>query len=105
MRRLRRLVRIVLRVLIAVAVSVAVAAAAGAAVVYFTGQGSISCIAPIPPTGTPPEPIPRWLIFAGGPAVIAERVLWRLVGLVYSAGLAAATFYAVYTYLPAACRP
>jgi len=116
MRRLRRLVRIVLRVLIAVAVSVAVAAAAGAAVVYFTGQGSISCIAPIPPTGTQPEPIPRWLIFAGGPAVIAalagayfalgaERMLWRLVGLVYAAGLAAATFYAVYTYLPVACRP
>jgi hypothetical protein len=35
----------------------------------------------------------------------ADRVLWRLVGLVYAAGLAAGTFYLVYTYLPAACRP
>ncbi len=38
-------------------------------------------------------------------ALGAERVLGRLVGLVYAAGLAAGTFYLVYTYLPAACRP
>jgi hypothetical protein len=117
MRRLRRLLRIVVRVLIAVAVSAAVAAAAGAAVIYLAGPGgSLSCVAPIPPAGAQPEPIPRWVIFAGSPAVIAalagayfalgaERVLWRLVGLVYAAGLAAATFYVVYTYLPAVCRP
>jgi hypothetical protein len=117
MRRLRRLVRIVVRILIAVAVSVGVAAAAGAAMVYLLGPGgSLSCIPPTPPPGAQPEPIPRWVIFAGGPALIAalvgaffalgaSRVLWRLLGLVLAVGLAAATFYVVYTYLPAACRP
>jgi hypothetical protein len=117
MRRLRRLARIVVMVLIAVAVSAGLAAAAGAAVVYFAGPGGLlSCVAPTPPPGAQPEPIPRWVIFAGGPALIAalggayfalgaERVLWRFVGLLYAAALAAGTFYAVYTYLPAACRP
>ncbi len=117
MRRLRLLVRIVVRVLIALVVSAGVAAAAAGAVLYLAGPGgSLSCIPPTPPPGAQPEFIPRWVIFAGGPALIAalagayfalgaERVLVRLVGLVYAAGLAAGTFYAVYTYLPAACRP
>jgi hypothetical protein len=117
MRRLRRLVRIVLMVIIAVVVSAGLAAAVGAAVVYLAGPGgALSCVPPTPPPGAQPEPIPRWVIFAGGPALIAalagayfalgaERVLVRLVGLVYAAALAAGTFYAVYTYLPAVCRP
>jgi hypothetical protein len=117
MRRLRWLVRIVVRVLIAVVVSAGLAAAAAGAVLYFAGPGgALSCVPPTPPPGAQPEFIPRWLIFAGGPALIAvlggayfalgaERVLWRLVGLVYAAALAAGTFYVVYTYLPAVCRP
>src|SRR5216117_902552 len=110
MRRLRWLIRTVLRVLIAVAVSAGVAAAVAGAVLYFAGPGgSLSCVPPTPPAGAQPEFIPRWVIFAGGPALVAalvgayfalgaERVLWRLVGLVYAAGLAAGTFYVVYTY-------
>jgi hypothetical protein len=56
------------------------------------------------------------VIAAGVPALIAAlvgaffalgagRVLTRLIGLGLVIALAAGTFYAVYTYLPAACRP
>ena len=109
--RLRKLARIVG----AAAIAVAVAAAAAAVAIYLTGSsGLISCV----PAATParPDPIPRWVIAAGIPAIVAaltgaffalaaERVLARLIGLVLTAVLAAGTFYAVYTLLPAACRP
>ena len=109
--RLRQLVPLVGAAL----VTVAVAAAAGVAAVYLTGpNGAISCVPPAPPaTG---EPIPRWAIAAGLPALAAvlvgayfalaaERVLGRLIGLALVVALGAATFYGVFTYLPAACRP
>jgi hypothetical protein len=95
--------------------TVGVAAAAGAVAVYITGpNGSISC-APHP-SANGPEPIPRWLIAAGAPALIgilvgayfalgATSARWRLLGLLFAAAVAAATFYGVYTFLPAACRP
>ena len=108
--RLRRLARVVG----AVVITVAVAVAAGAIAIYLTGpSGLISCV-PEPPPAIP-SPIPRWVIAAGAPALVAaligaffalapQRVLVRLIGLVLAAALAAGTFYAVYTYLPAACR-
>jgi hypothetical protein len=109
--RLRQLVRLVGAVLI----PVAVAAAASAATLYVTGpSGLVICV----PEAAPaiPSPIPRSVIVAGIPTLVAalagaffalaaERILVRLIGLALTAALAAATFYAVYTLLPAACRP
>jgi len=108
--RLRRLARVVG----AVVITVAVAAGAGAVAIYLTGpSGLVSCVPEAPPAI--PSPIPRWVIAAGIPALVAgfigaffalapERVFTRLVGLILTAALAAGTFYAVYIYLPAACR-
>ena len=56
------------------------------------------------------------VIVAGIPALVAalmgayfalapERGFFRLVGLILTAALTVGTFYAVYTLLPAACRP
>jgi predicted lysophospholipase L1 biosynthesis ABC-type transport system permease subunit len=99
----------------AVVITVAVAGAAGAAAIYLTGpSGLISC-APVAAPASP-DPIPRWVIAAGIPALVAaligaffalaaQRVLGRLIGLVLAAVLAGGTFYAVYALLPAACRP
>jgi hypothetical protein len=110
-RRLRRLAGVVARVLIIVAV----AAAAGAVAVFLTSQGgSISCVAP--PSTARPEPIPRWLIAAGSPALMAalvgayfalgaENVRWRFIGLLFALAAAAGTFYGVYLLLPTNCRP
>ena len=108
--RLRRLARVVGAVLI----TVVVAAAAGAAAVYATGPGGlVSCVPAVAPAT---DPIPRWIIAAGIPALLAamvgaffalspERVLLRIASVILALLLAAGTFYAVYTYLPAACRP
>jgi len=108
--RLRQLARL----LGAVLVTVAIAAAAGAVAVFATGSnGLISCIPSADPAS--PDPLPRWAIAAGIPALIAvligaffalaaERVLTRLIGLAFAIGLAAGTFYVVYIFLPAACR-
>lgn len=110
-RRLRRLAGMVARVL----VTLAVAAAAGAVVIFLTGPGGpVSCAAP--PAPASPEPIPRWLVAAGAPALIAalisayfalgaERVRWRLVRLPFVLAVAAGTFYGVYVLLPVNCRP
>jgi len=109
--RLRRLARLVG----AVVFTVAVAAAAGAVAIYVTGPGGLISCVPDPSAATP-SPIPRWAIAAGAPALVAAlvgaffalapaRVLARLIGLILAAALAAGTFYVVYTYLPAACRP
>ena len=99
----------------AVVITVAVAGAAAAAAIYLTGpSGLISC-APVAAPASP-DPIPRWVIAAGIPAVVAafigaffalgaQHVLGRLIGLVLAAALGAATFYSVYMLLPAACRP
>ena len=109
--RLRQLARMVGAALI----TVAVAAAAVAIAIYVTGPGGlVSCVPAAAPASL--DPIPRWVIAAGIPAIVAaltgaffalaaERVLARLIGLLLTAVLAAATFYAVYTLLPAACRP
>lgn len=109
--RLRRLARVVG----AVVIPVIVAAAAGALAIFLTGpSGLISCV-PVAAPATP-DPIPRWVIAAGIPALVAamigaffalapERVLVRLVSVALALGLAGGTFYAVYTLLPAACRP
>jgi hypothetical protein len=109
--RLRQLARLVG----AVVITVVVAGAAGAAAIYLTGpNGLISCAPPASPAS--PDPIPRWVVAAGIPALVAalvgaffalaaERVLSRLIGLVLAAALAGGTFYAVYALLPAACRP
>lgn len=109
--RLRKLVRLVA----SIAVTVGIAAGASAVALYLTGSnGPISCSLPTPIAN--PEPIPRWVIAAGVPALVAflvgaffalaaVRVLWRLVALVLVVALAAGTFYAVYTLLPANCRP
>jgi hypothetical protein len=106
--------RQLLRLLGAALITVAVAAAAGAVAVYLTGSsGAISCVPPVDQASS--EPIPRWVIAAGIPALAAalvgaffalggERVLTRLIGLILSVALAAGTFYAVYSLLPAACR-
>jgi hypothetical protein len=107
--------RQLLRLLGAALITVAVAAGAGAVAVYLTGSsGAISCVPPVDQASS--EPIPRWVIAAGIPALAAalvgaffalggERVLTRLIGLILSVALAAGTFYAVYSLLPAACRP
>jgi hypothetical protein len=99
----------------AVLITVVIAVATGAAAVYVTGpNGLISCVPSADPAN--PDPLPRWAIAAGIPALIAAlvgaffalaagRVLTRLIGLGLGIALAAGTFYAVYTYLPAACRP
>src|SRR5436190_24334231 len=64
-----RLLRVA-RVVGAVVITVAVAAAAGAAAIYLTGPGgSISCVPAAAPAS--PDPIPRWVIAAGIPAVVA----------------------------------
>ena len=107
--------RILARLVLAAAITVVVAGAAAAVAIYVTGpSGLISCVPAAAPAKL--DPIPRWVIAAGIPALVAalmgaffalaaERVLARLIGLVLSAVLAAGTFYAVYTLLPAACRP
>jgi hypothetical protein len=109
--RLRRLARLVGSVVI----TVVIAGAAGAAAIYLTGpNGSISCVPAVAPASL--DPIQRWVVAAGIPALAAalvgaffalgaERVLARLIGLLLSVALAAGTFYAVYALLPAACRP
>src|SRR5881409_367512 len=104
-RRLRTLAGILARVVI----TVAVAGAAGAVTVYLVGPGPINCAPHNSVTGVP-EPIPRWIIAAGAPALIAfglgaEGGRWRFLGLVFAAAVAAATFYGVFLYLPANCRP
>ena len=108
--RLRKVARVVL----AAAITVVVAGAAAAVAIYLTGpSGLISCV---PAAAPAKEPIPRWVIAAGVPALVAalmgayfalapERGFFRLVGLILTAALTAGTFYAVYTLLPAACRP
>jgi hypothetical protein len=108
--RLRKLARIVG----AAVLTVAVAGAAVAVAIYVTGpSGLISCV---PAAAPARDPIPRWVIAAGIPALVAaligaffalapERVFFRLVGVILTVALAAGTFYAVYTLLPAACRP
>jgi hypothetical protein len=108
--RLRRVVRLVVPVVI----TIVVAGAAAAAAVYVTGpSGLISCVPPAAPAD--PEPVPRWVIAAGIPALVAalvgaffalgaQRVLARMIGLLLAIALGGATFYAVYTLLPAACR-
>ena len=109
--RLRQLARVIG----AIVITLIVAGAAGAAAIYLTGtSGLISCVPAAAPAN--PDPIPRWVIAAGIPALVAalvgaffalaaERVLTRLIGLVLAAALAAGTFYAVYALMPAACRP
>jgi hypothetical protein len=108
--RLRRVARLVGAVL----VTVVVAGAAGAAVIYATGpSGLVSCV---PAAAPATDPIPRWVIAAGIPAVVAafigsffalgaQYVLGRLIGIVLAFALGGVTFYAVYLLLPAACRP
>jgi hypothetical protein len=98
-----------------VALTVGVAAATSAVALYLTGpNGSISCAIPTPPAD--PDRIPRWVIAAGIPALTtgfvgaffalgAGRVLWQIIALGLVVALAAATFYGVYTLLPADCRP
>jgi hypothetical protein len=109
--RLRQLARVVA----AAVITVVVAGAAVGVAAYVTSPGGlISCVPAAAPAR--PDPIPRWVIAAGIPAVVAaltgaffalaaERMLVRLIALALTALLAAATFYAVYTLLPAACRP
>ena len=109
--RLRRVARLVG----AVGITVVVAGAAGAAAIYLTGpSGLVSCVSPAAPAG--PEAVPRWVIAAGIPALVAalvgaffalgaQRVLTRMIGLLLAIALGGATFYAVYVLLPAACRP
>ena len=109
-----RLLRLV-RVIGAVVITVGVAAGASGVALYLTGpNGSISCAIPAPPDE--PDRIPRWVIAAGIPALIAGfvgaffalgagRVLWQLVALVLVVAFAAATFYGVYLLLPPDCRP
>ena len=112
--RLRKVARVVL----AAAITVIVAGAAAAVALYVTGPGGlVSCVPAAAPAAAPAkEPIPRWVIAAGIPALVAalmgayfalapERGFFRLVGLILTAALTAGTFYAVYTLLPAACRP
>ena len=109
--RLRQLIRLFGAGLI----TVAIAGAAGAAAVYATGSGGlVSCVPAIAPAN--PDSIPRWVLAAGIPALVAglvgaffalaaEHVLTRLIGLGLALALAAGTFYGVYILLPAACRP
>ena len=112
---MRNRLRQAARLLGVIVVTVALAAAAGAAAVYVTGSGGlVSCVPAVAPAS--PDPIPRWAIAAGIPALVAvlvgaffalgaKHVLTRLIGLGLAIALAAGTFYAVYMYLPAACRP
>lgn len=112
---MRPRLRQALQVVGAVVIAVGVAAAAAAVAIYLTGpSGSISCVPASPPAN--PDPMPRWVIAAGVPALIAalvgmffalaaERVLTRIIGTGLALVLAAATFYAVYIFLPAECRP
>ena len=109
--RLRRVVRLVVPVL----VTLVVAGAAGAAAIYLTGpSGLVSCVPVAAAAG--PEAVPRWVIAAGIPALVAalvgaffalgaQRVLTRMIGVLLAIALGGATFYAVYVMLPAACRP
>ena len=110
-RRLRHLVGAVARML----VILATAAGAGvvAILIAYSG-GSISCVPPLPPAH--PDPIPRWAIAAGAPALVAALVgayfglgaetAWRRwIGLAFAVAVGAGTFYGVYSFLPAACRP
>jgi len=109
--RLRRVVRVVGPVL----VTLIAAGAAGAAAIYLTGpSGLVSCVPVAAPAG--PEAVPRWVIAAGIPALVAalvgaffalgaQRVLTRMIGVLLAIALGGATFYAVYVMLPAACRP
>ena len=110
-RRLRQLAGLVVRVL----VIVGVAAIAGAVAIVLTGSGGLISCAP-PSDLARPEPVPRWVIAAGAPALVpalvgaffalgAETVRWRLIGLAFAFAVAAGTFYGVYTLLPASCRP
>jgi hypothetical protein len=109
--RLRRLARLVG----AVVITVVAAGIAGAAAIYLTGpSGLISCVPAAAPAS--PDPIPRWVIAAGIPALVAafvgaffalaaEYVLSRLIGLLLAVALAAGTFYVVFLLLPTGCRP
>ncbi|TMD27421.1 MAG: hypothetical protein E6I94_09550 [Chloroflexi bacterium] len=110
-RRIRQLAGVLARLV----VTLAAAGAAGAVTVYLVGPGPINCAPHNSVTGVP-EPIPRWIIAAGAPALIAfvvgayyglgaEGGRWRFLGLVFAAAVAAATFYGVFLYLPANCRP
>ena len=112
---MRLRLRQALQVVGAVVIAVGAAAAAAAVAIYLTGpSGSISCVPASPPAN--PDPMPRWVITAGIPALIAtlvgaffalaaERVLTRIIGVGLVLILAAGTFIAVYVFLPAACRP
>jgi len=112
---MRDRLRHVARLIGPVVITVAFAGAAGAAAIYVTGpNGLISCVPSAAPAS--PDPIPRWVVAAGIPAVAAafigaffalgaRYVLGRLIGMALAAALGAGTFYAVYTLLPAACRP
>ena len=112
---MRGRLRPILGLIAAVVVTVGVAAGAGAAALYLVGpNGAFSCVPSVLPA--PADPIQRWIIVAGLPAVGAvlvgaffalgyQRVLSRLIGLVLAVALAAATFYLVYLNLPADCRP
>ena len=63
--RLRKVARVVL----AAAITVVVAGAAAAVAIYLTGpSGLISCV---PAAAPAKEPIPRWVIAAGIPALVA----------------------------------
>jgi hypothetical protein len=109
--RLRRVVRLVGPVL----VTLIAAGAAGAAAIYVTGpSGLVSCVPVAAPAG--PEAVPRWVIAAGIPALVAalvgaffalgaQRVLSRMIGVLLAIALGGATFAAVYVMIPAACRP
>lgn len=110
-----RRLRQILGVVGAVVITVAVAAGSAAAAVYAAGpNGLISCVPPTPPA--PADVIPRWLLMAGAPAAVtilvgaffalaAERVLFRMIGLLVVIALGLATSYAVYLNLPAECLP
>jgi hypothetical protein len=112
---MRNRLRQAARLLGVVVVTIAFAGAAGMAAVYATGSGGlVSCVPAVAPASL--DPFPRWAIAAGIPALVAalvgaffalgaKHVLTRLIGLALATALAAGTFYAVYMYLPAACRP
>jgi len=109
--RLRRAIQVVG----AAAITVVAAAVAAAIALYLTGpSGVVSCVPAADPA--PPDPLPRWILVAGIPAVIAalvgaffalaaELVLTRIIGVGLVLVLAAVTFNVVYIFLPAACRP
>ena len=62
--------RKVARVVLAAAITVIVAGAAAAVALDLTGpSGLISCVPPVPPAR--PDAIPRWVIVAGIPALVA----------------------------------